>query len=34
MLEASGISDALRSAGVGEGDPVYIEKAELIWSDE
>lgn len=34
VLEASGISDALRSAGVEEGDPVYIEKAELIWSDE
>src|SRR5262249_62011554 len=34
VLEASGIGDALRAAGVQEGDPVYIEKAELIWSDE
>ncbi|MFL5802601.1 MAG: GTPase ObgE [Roseiflexaceae bacterium] len=34
VLNASGISDALRSAGVQEGDPVYIEKAELLWSDE
>jgi GTP-binding protein len=34
VLEASGISNALRAAGVQEGDPVYIEKAELIWSDE
>jgi GTPase len=34
VLNASGISDALRSAGVQQGDPVYIEKAELIWSDE
>jgi GTP-binding protein len=34
VLEASGISGALRTAGVQEGDPVYIEKAELIWSDE
>src|SRR5205823_8793588 len=34
VLEASGINDALRNAGVQEGDTVYIEKAELIWSDE
>jgi GTP-binding protein len=34
VLEASGISNALRGAGVQEGDPIYIEKAELIWSDE
>jgi GTPase len=34
VLDASGISDALRSAGVHQGDPVYIEKAELLWSDE
>jgi GTP-binding protein len=33
VLEASGISRALLDAGVEEGDPVYIEKAELIWSD-
>jgi GTPase len=33
VLEASGISRALLDAGVQEGDPVYIEKAELIWSD-
>jgi GTP-binding protein len=34
VMEASGISAALLRAGVEEGDPVYIEKAELIWSDE
>ncbi len=34
VLKASGISDALLAAGIEEGDPVYIEKAELIWSDE
>jgi GTP-binding protein len=34
VLQASGISDALRAAGVQEGDAVYIEKAELVWSDE
>jgi GTPase len=34
VLDASGISAALRNAGVQEGDPVYIEKAELVWSDE
>jgi GTP-binding protein len=33
VLEASGISRALLDAGVQEGDPVYIEKAELIWSE-
>jgi GTP-binding protein len=34
VLEASGISRALREAGVEEGDMIYIEKAELVWSDE
>jgi GTPase len=34
VLEASGISAALLNAGVQEGDPVYIEKAQLIWSDK
>lgn len=34
VLEASGISQALLEAGVQEGDPVYIEKAQLIWSDQ
>jgi GTP-binding protein len=34
VLEASGIGAALLKAGVQEGDPVYIEKAELIWSDQ
>jgi GTP-binding protein len=34
VLEASGISEALRRAGVCEGDTVAIEKAELVWSDE
>lgn len=34
VLEAMGISDALREAGISEGDSVYIEKAELEWSDE
>ena len=34
VLDRTGISDALRNAGVTEGDPVYIEKAELQWSDE
>lgn len=34
VLAAMGISDALTSAGVKNGDPVRIEKAELIWSDE
>jgi GTP-binding protein len=34
VLQASGISDAMRRAGVQEGDVVYIEKAELVWSDE
>ena len=34
VLEASGISEALRRAGVREGDTVAIEKAELVWSDE
>lgn len=34
VLDASGISNALRSAGVQAGESVFIEKAELIWSDE
>lgn len=34
VLEASGISAALLEAGVQEGDPVYIEKAQLVWSDQ
>ena len=34
VLEASGISAALLAAGIQEGDPVYIEKAELIWSNQ
>jgi GTP-binding protein len=34
VLQASGISNALLVAGVQEGDPVYIEKAELIWSEQ
>ena len=34
VLEASGINAALLKAGVQEGDPVFIEKAELIWSDQ
>ncbi len=34
VLEASGISAALLNAGIQEGDPVYIEKAELIWSEQ
>lgn len=34
VLEASGINQALLAAGVEEGDPVYIEKARLIWSEQ
>lgn len=34
VLDASGISKALLEAGVEEGDTIYIEKAELTWSDE
>lgn len=34
VMEASGINTALRKAGVQDGDPVYIEKATLTWSDE
>jgi GTP-binding protein len=34
VLQASGISDALLKAGVQEGESVFIEKAELIWSEE
>ncbi|MBV9788748.1 MAG: GTPase ObgE [Chloroflexi bacterium] len=34
VLEAAGISQALRDYGVEEGDSVFIEKAELQWSEE
>lgn len=34
VMEASGINNALRKAGVQEGDQVYIEKATLNWSDD
>lgn len=34
VLEATGITQALIDAGVGEGDTVRIEKADLEWSDE
>lgn len=34
VLDKTGIADALRAAGIKEGDPVYIEKAQLEWSDE
>ncbi len=34
VLERTGVSQALRDAGVEEGDPVRIEKAELEWSEE
>jgi GTP-binding protein len=34
VMEAAGINSALRTAGVSEGDTIYIEKAALTWSDE
>ena len=34
VMEASGINNALRKAGVQEGDQIYIEKATLNWSDD
>ncbi len=34
VLERSGISQALRDAGIEEGDRVFIEKSELEWSEE
>lgn len=34
VLDRTGISDALRNAGVEEGDSVRIEKAELVWSED
>lgn len=34
VLDAAGISRALRAAGIEEGDTVYIEKAELEWTEE
>jgi len=34
VMQASGISNALITAGVQEGDTVYIEKAALTWADQ
>ena len=34
VLEAMGITEALRKAGVKEGDTVFIGNAELAWSDD
>jgi GTP-binding protein len=34
VLAATGISAALESAGVQEGDTVRIEKAELVWGED
>jgi GTP-binding protein len=34
VLDRSGISEALRKAGIQAGDTVRIEKAELEWSEE
>jgi GTP-binding protein len=34
VLDRSGISQALRDAGIEEGDRVFIEKSELEWSEE
>lgn len=34
VLHASGVSDALEKAGVQDGDTIYIEKAEITWSNE
>lgn len=34
VLDKSGISDALRDAGIQDGNTVFIEKAQLEWSDE
>ena len=34
ILEAMGISDALRKAGVKEGDKVFISDTELTWSED
>jgi len=33
VMAASGVSAALERAGVEEGDTVFIEKAELLWSE-
>ena len=33
ILQALGIEDALRKAGVDEGDTVYIGEFELEWQD-
>lgn len=33
VFKASGISAALEAAGVGEGDKVYVERAELVWTE-
>ena len=34
VLDRTGISQALRDAGIEEGDRVFIEKSELEWSEE
>jgi GTP-binding protein len=34
ILQAMGIVDALREAGVVEGDTVYIDNLELVWGYE
>ena len=34
ILEAMGITAALRKAGVKEGDTVFVGGTELAWSDE
>lgn len=34
VLEASGISKALRKRGVQEGDTVVIGEIELLWTDD
>ncbi|MCB0074964.1 MAG: Obg family GTPase CgtA, partial [Caldilineaceae bacterium] len=31
ILKAMGIADALRDAGIAEGDTVHIAEVELIW---
>jgi len=33
MLDTIGVTEALRKAGVEEGDSVYIGENELEWSD-
>ena len=34
VMQASGITNALITAGVQEGDTVYIEKAAIPWADQ